>query len=54
MSQLTHRNRPTAARAVAQFQQLPQVQRLTRFLWETPEDTTAAMAATRWVSLDAQ
>jgi hypothetical protein len=40
----THRNRPTAARAVAQLQQLPQVQRQTRFLWETPEVTTVRAA----------
>src|SRR5213083_621712 len=44
MSHLTHRNRPTTARTVAQLQQLPQVQRQTRFLWETPEVTTAANA----------
>jgi hypothetical protein len=40
-------HRPIAARAVARLQQLPQVQRQTRFLWETPEVTRAAM---RWVS----
>jgi hypothetical protein len=44
ISHLTHRNRPTAARAVAQLQQLPQVQLQTRFSWETPEVTTAAIA----------
>ncbi len=44
MSHLTRRNRPTAARAVAQLQQLPQVQRQTRFLWETSEITTVRAA----------
>ena len=39
-------HRPTAIAAVAQLQQLPQVQRQTRFLWETPEVTTAASLGT--------
>jgi hypothetical protein len=35
---------PQRLAAVAQLQQLPQVQRQTRFLWETPEATTVRAA----------
>jgi hypothetical protein len=44
ISHLTHRYRPTTARAVAQLQQLSQVQLQTRFSWETPEVTTVRAA----------
>jgi hypothetical protein len=53
MSHLTHRYRPTAARAVAQLQQLPQVLCQTQICstpqspWETPEATTAAKRCVR-------